>query len=468
MDETDVAFSGLAGQAELVRSRAVSARELLTLVLARIDRLDGRLGAFRIVDPDAALAQADAIDRRGVAADARALLGVPVAIKDNVDVAGHVTANGGRAHGAAVAADAEVVRRLRAAGAVIVGKTNVPELCAWPFTESAAWGVTRNPWDVTRTPGGSSGGSAAAVAAGLVAAALGSDSGGSIRIPAAACGLFGIKPQRGRIPLAGQGGDWHGTSCLGPLARSVLDAALFCDAVAGPFPGEDGPSPAAPGAFARAARTPPGQLRIAWSVRPPVPTRVRPAVRAALDETLAVLRSLGHRVERREIDHRPATRAYLPRYLAGVRDDAVAMAHPERLEPRTRTLARLGGPAARLVERSRRREPVVAARIADTLRDCDVLITPVVPGPPPAAGRFAGHGALRTIVGVSLAWPPYTTTWNLTGQPAASVPAGFDADGLPLAIQLVGRRDDEATLFSLAAQIEAQRPWATRRPPACT
>src|SRR5258708_6183503 len=195
--ETEIAYAGVAGQAELIRNREISAQELTQTLLKRIERLDPTLNAFRIVLHDEALAEAAARDQAAQRHERGPLHGVPIAIKDELDVAGHLTSFGGAARTKPAQADGEPVRRLRAAGAVIMGKTRMPEFGQWPFTESAAGGYTRNPWDVTRTPGGSSGGTAVAVAAGLIAAGMGGDSGGSIRIPSACCGLFGLKPQRG-------------------------------------------------------------------------------------------------------------------------------------------------------------------------------------------------------------------------------------------------------------------------------
>src|SRR3954466_7542941 len=222
MDPTDLAFSGAAEQARLIASGDVSAREVVEGALRRIERIDPALGAFRVVLGDRALAEAQQADARRRAGEARPLLGVAVAIKDDTDVAGVPTARGTAASDLTPRdRDAEVVRRLRAAGAIVVGKTNVPELMMWPFTESVSFGAARNPWALDRTPGGSSGGSGAAVAAGLCGVALGSDGPGASRIPAAFCGLCGIKPGRARIPQGqGDGEAWHGLSQLGPLART--------------------------------------------------------------------------------------------------------------------------------------------------------------------------------------------------------------------------------------------------------
>src|SRR5215216_5326282 len=296
MDATDLAFAGALRQAELVRSREVSARELVELYLERIDRLDGDLNAFRVTFDERALAEAGQADGRAKAGDRRPLLGVPVAIKDDMDVAGERTAFGGDANGGPAAADGEVVRRLRRAGAVIIGKTNVPELAVTPWTESPTFGVTRNPWDRLRTPGGSSGGTAVALAAGLVGAALGSDGAGSIRIPAGCCGLFGLKAQNGRVPTAPQVEPWHGMSTWGPLSRRVADSALFYDAIK-----DGGPS------FAEAAAAPSGRLRIAVSVRTPPLTGVQPDEEqlGAVQAVAAKARDLGHEVIERELAYWP-------------------------------------------------------------------------------------------------------------------------------------------------------------------
>ena len=233
MAETDLAFAGLAHQAEAVRAGEVSPRELVGLYLDRIGRLDPQLNAFRVVRAEPALAAAVEAEKRRHSDGQAPLLGVPIAVKDSHDVAGELTTHGTGCVDEPATEDCELVRRLRAAGAIVIGKTNLPELAFAMFTESPTWGVTRNPWNLERTPGGSSGGSGAAVAAGLAAAATASDGAGSIRYPAAYCSLFGLKPQRGRIPVDPDAEHWHGMSVNGCLTRSVIDTALFLDVTAG-------------------------------------------------------------------------------------------------------------------------------------------------------------------------------------------------------------------------------------------
>ncbi len=474
MDTSDLAYAGIARQAELIAAGEVSSRELVDLYLERIARLDPKLNAFRVVFEERARMEADQADARrraGSPPAERPLLGVPIAVKEEIDVAGEVTALGSNAVSDPASADAEMVRRVRAAGAVVIGKTNVPELCIWPFTESATFGVTRNPWDLQRAPGGSSGGSGAAVAAGLVGAALGGDGAGSIRIPSAWCGLFGLKPQRGRVPVAPRVEPWHGLTVYGVLGRSVADTALFLDVAAGAAgstsPEGERPQPPAT-SFQAAARTPPGKLRIAVSTRviPGIVSTLDPDARHALGETVALLRSLGHEVQEQDPDYGPDTYpAVLARFIMGVRDEARAVPHPERLERRTRTLARIGELAPEAALRwSREHEPALAERLNEVLERHDVLITPATAKPPPRVGQFQGRGPLWTLNTVA-GMVPYNAAWNYTGQPACSVPAGFGADGLPRAVQIVGRPNDEATLIALAAQIESERPWAQERPP---
>jgi len=468
VDATDLAYSGIARQAQLIASGEVTSRELVELYLDRIARHDPRLNAFRVVFAERALLEADQAQARLGAGGERPLLGVPIAIRDDVDVAGEVTAFGTNAFGEPAAADSEVVRRLREAGAVIIGKTNVPELTLWPFTETATWGVTRNPWDPQRAPGGSSGGSAAAVAAGLVGAAVGSDGAGSIRIPAAWSGLFGLKPQRGRVSMAPRGRPWYGLSVNGVLARHVADTALFHDAASGAIDADADHPPAPPISFASAAATPPGPLRVAILRKVPfgVISKLDAGAARALSDTAELLRSLGHEVVEEDPDYgSDAILAVIIRYLRGCHDDARALPHPERLERRTKGMARLGGlisPA--IVERALAGEAALAARVNGVLERNHVLVTPATAAPPPRIGALQGRGALWTLNTVA-GWVPYNGVWNVTGQPAASVPAGFGEDGLPRAVQIVGRMGEETTLLSLAGQIEAERPWAQVRPP---
>ena len=465
MDEVDLAFAGLAQQAEMLRAGEVTSRELTELYLQRIERLDPQLNAFRLVMAERALAEADQADARRRSDGERPLLGVPIAVKDNVDVAGETTTHGTNAYGAPATADAEIVTRLRAAGAVILGKTNLPELAIFPWTESATFGISRNPWDLTRTTGGSSGGSGAAVAAGLAAAGMASDGGGSIRIPAACCGLYGLKPQRGRVSLMPDPEHWRGLSVFGSVTRSVADSALWLDVVAGHAEGDAERAKPPATSFAEAAQTAPGKLRVAVSTYTgPSPVKVRPEVERAVEETAEVLRSLGHDVERRDPKYGLTVPLFLPRWLAGIREDALRLPHPERLERRTRRLVAAG----KLfnddrVARARAAEPNFTARMAEVFRDFDVLLTPTIPMPAWPVMRFEGRSALPAVLGAADI-TPFTTPWNITGQPAASVPAGFTDDGLPLAVQLIGRPHDETTLLSLSAQIEAERPWADRRP----
>ncbi len=467
MQGVDLAYAGIARQAELIAAGEISSRELVELYLQRIARHEPQLNAFRVVLAERALLEADQADSRRSAGAERPLLGVPIAVKDDIDLAGEVTAYGTNARQTPARADAEVVRRLREAGAVMIGKTNVPEMTLWPFTETATFGVTRNPWDLQRAPGGSSGGSAAAVAAGLVGAALGSDGAGSIRIPAAWSGLLGLKPQRGRVSLGPRPRAWHGMSVNGVLTRSVADTALFHDVASGSIETDVDRPPAPAVSFSQAASTPPGRLRIAWSQKFPgiVLAKLDERLARALSDTLEVLRSLGHEVAERDPDYGNDTiPSVIVRYLRGASDDVAGLEHPERLERRTRAMARMGAmiPQA-LLERSLSGEQALSARLNRVLEEFDFLITPAVARLAPPIGALQGRGALWTLNTVA-GWVPYNGVWNLTGQPAVSVPAGFSEDGLPLAVQIVSRAGEEGPLLALAAQLEAARPWAQQRP----
>lgn len=436
----------------------LSARAAVDEALDRIARLDADLNAMSVVLAERARADADALD---AGEPTGPLHGVPLVIKEEVDVAGTVTTFGGAANTTPASADAELVRRLRAAGAVVVGKTTMPEFGAYPYTESASRGWTRNPWDRTRTPGGSSGGTAAAVAAGLVPAGIGGDGGGSIRIPSACCGLFGLKPQRGRVSTAPHPHLWWALGTAGPLTRTVLDSAILYDVIRGNVPG-DLYTAGETGSFVEAARREPGRLRIGWATKPvglgvrPDPVHVR-----AVEDTARLLSDLGHDV--REVDPRypDPTAAFVPQFFAGIRTEADGVEHPERLERRTRETRRLGSWVTPRVRDWALRETERVSRKANRVFDeVDVLLTPAIAHRPPEVGVLDGRGTVRSAL-ASMPAIAYAALWNVAGNPAASVPCGLGDDGLPVAVQLVGPTDGEPVLLSLAAQLEAARPWPT-------
>lgn len=435
--DADVAFAGATAQADLVRRGEISSRELTQLSLDRIARHDPVLNAFRIVFAERALTEADQADARRKGGDDRPLLGVPVAIKDDMDVKGEVTTKGSIAHGGPAQQDAEVVQRLREDGAVIVGKTNVPELMAMAFTETLWYGATRNPWDLDRTPGGSSGGSAAAVAAGLVAAATASDGAGSIRIPAACTGLVGLKCGAGVIPTPLS---WNGLSTFGFLGRTTADAALL---------NRIEPEASRP-------------LRITWSVKPPLPTLPSPdaETRRAFDATLDVLRGLGHTVTERDLDWGLIGPRVVTRYLRGIADDAAALPHPERLDRRSRGLARMGRLAVGF-ESARKAADADRAKVEAAIDD--VLMLPVNNTLPPRIGEYEALGAVRSL-DKAFKYVPFPGMANHTGLPAIAVPT--PGEGFPRAVQFVGKAGSEPLLLALAAALEDEIGFSARRPEA--
>ena len=463
----ELAFAGAARQAEMVRGGEVSPKELVQLSLDRIARLDPELNSFRKVFAEKAMLEAEQAEARVAAGEERPLLGVPIAIKDEVDVVGEVNTHGTDGFSEPAKADSEMVRRLREAGAIIVGLTLLPEMAICGFTESATYGVTRNPWNPQRTPGGSSGGSAAAVAAGLVPIASAGDGAGSIRIPAASCGLFGIKPSRGRASLAPLSEGWRGMAVLGSVSRNVLDSALWLDIISGgSSEAEAPPPPERP--FVEAVKQSPGKLRVAYSTLAPraaAPPTVSEEAKQAVADGAELLRSLGHEVEQRDPQWGSIGNSITARFLKGVAETVEEVPHPERLERRTRGFGRLGKvlPGA-LYERMMARRPAEQERVNAIFDDFDVLVMPVMGGTALPVRRWEGKGALQTVLGMSRFYP-YCVPWNHLGNPAMAVPAGFSPEGMPLSIQVIGRPGDEATLLSLAAQIEAERPWADARPP---
>ncbi|MET9118568.1 amidase [Streptomyces longwoodensis] len=459
--------AGLAETARALAEGEVSSRELVERTLARIEGSRGTLNAFRIVRAEAALAEADAADRELAAGGRRPLLGVPVAVKDDMDVAGEPTAFGCAGVHPPAAEDGEAVRRLRAAGAVIVGKTNTCELGQWPFTEGPAFGATRNPWHPGHTPGGSSGGSAAAVAAGLVPAALGSDGAGSVRIPAAWTHLVGVKPQRGRVSTWPRGEAFHGITVNGTLARTVADAALLLDAASGNHP-HDPHRPPAVDARAAAGRDP-GRLRVALALKPPftaVPARLSPAVRARVVAVAERLAALGHTVEEADPPYGRIGLAFVPRATAGIAEYVAEAPFPALLDRRTRDAARLGrllGGAP--LRAARRAEAVLHRRIGRFFTSYDVVLAPTTATPPPRIGAMAALGGFATDRAM-IAACPYAWPWNVLGWPGVNVPAGFTADGLPVGAQLLGPAHGEPLLLSLAAQLEADLRWHEHWPEA--
>ena len=458
----DLAFTPALDQAALVRAGDVSPLELVELYLERIERLDPQLNAYVTVDADGARAAAQA----PVEGPFR---GVPIPIKDLNETAGLRTTYSCRAFADYVPkADAAVVRRIREAGFVIIGKTNTPELGSIGMTESELNGDCRNPWDVSRTPGGSSGGAACAVAAGLAPIAHASDGGGSIRIPASCCNLFGLKPSRGRISPAPYGSGSLGLGTSGPLARTVRDAAALLDVMAGYEPGDFYVAPAPERPFLAEAGEDPGRLRIAVTTDPPVDVPVDPACRAAVAAAAVLLGELGHDV----IEATPAWRTddaieqftriwQIGPAVSGVDDLSL-------LEPLNRMLAEnarttTSPEAATAVMRLQ----ALTRQIVAFWSDIDVVVTPTLALPPvPIGWTWDGaDGDPAVAFSRQWQWTPFTAIVNATGQPAMSVPLRRSDDGLPIGVQMIGPPFGEAMLIRLAAQLEDAQPWADARPP---
>ncbi len=431
--------------AAAVRSGKLTARRAVEDALARVEAADSRLNAYQEVRAFAALREADAVDARADK-DELALAGVPIAIKDNVAVTGEPMRVGSAGTDPTPSDhDHEVVRRVRAAGAVVVGLTRVPELCVFGATDST-FGITHNPWDISRTPGGSSGGSAAAVAAGTVPVAHGNDGLGSVRIPGACCGLVGIKPGFGIVPSELGNGSWFGMSENGALATTVEDAALLLSVLAGRTD--------------LAAVAHPGAMRIAISTR--VPMLFTPLDKhwaAATRETADLLRGAGHTV----LDAHPPygqtlALSEIVRWTAGTELDAQLVQDRSRFAVRTRRHARAGRVAMAFGLPREGGRHKWQQRASMFFADYDVLITPALAQPPIAAKAWSRRGWLANLL-VNARYAPFAAPWNLAGWPAMTVPAGLDPRGLPLAVQLVAQPGGEGQLLSLAAQLEQLRPW---------
>lgn len=499
MQHSDYLRHDATALAAAVAAGTVQPAELLALAQAQAARVQPRLGGLLRELPELAAQQIARLQRDEPAGPLR---GVPLLLKDSVlDIAGVPTTYGSRALQRRVPArHAHAVQRWLDAGAVIFGKTNLPELGLKGISDSAAYGPVGNPWDPARNAGGSSGGSAAMVAAGVVPMAGGNDGGGSLRIPAALCGLFALKPSRGRIgngPALGE--VWFGACSEGVISRSVRDTALALDLLCGPGPGDPFPAPAVPARPWRTlAQQPPGRLRVAFSTASPIGTPVDARAVAAVHDAVALLRSLGHEVEEAApaLDGTAVARAYLALYFgyaaATLRWARTLGARDAEFELATRVVATLGeGMGAPEFAAELMGWNTHARTLASFLQRHDLWLTPTVAAPaplqgahdfPPAQrrllGALLGTGVLRALAGWrparrlidadvlrNLAPFPFTQLANLTGVPAMSVPLYWTPEGLPLGVQFIGRMGDEALLLQLATQLEQARPWFDRLPP---
>jgi len=458
----ELAFLSACEQARLVRAGEISSSELVTTSLERIERLDPTLNAFVTVCADEALESARTVDTTPGDAPFR---GVPIGIKDLAATAGVRTTYSSRAYADYVPDfDLAVVHRLREAGFVIVGKTNTPEFGTVAFTESELNGATRNPWNTELTPGGSSGGAAAALAAGLVPAVHATDGGGSIRIPASCCGLFGLKPSRGRVSSA-PFGSLEGLSTAGPLTRTVEDAAHLLDVLAGYEPGDPWWAPPPERPFADTILEPPARLRVAVTSTPPIDVPVEPACVAAVEEAAALFSELGHRVE----EGSPAW------HDPGLFDTFIEIwqtgptLHPVDeglMTPLNRGLAE-SARASSAVDyvRAVARLQMLARRIVAFWSEVDVVLTPTLAlSPVPIGWQDAAAGAIEQLLR-NTEFTPFTAVANLTGLPAMSLPLHWTDTGVPIGVQAIGPPAGDALLLGLAAEIQAARPWAERRPP---
>ncbi len=471
-DVRELLFASAGELAALVRAGEVSSRELVAASLERIEALDGHLNAFVEVDAERALAAAGQI----APGDARPFAGVPIAIKNNRAAAGLRLTFGCSLLADFVAPyDHSSTRRFRDAGFIVVGTTKLPEYGILPVSEARLFGPTHNPWDLSRTPGGSSGGAAAALAAGMVPVAHGNDGGGSLRIPAACCGLVGLKPTRGRVSKAPELGD----SLLvedGVLTRTVADTAALLDLLCRPELGDASWAPLPEQPFAVSAAAPPGRRRIAFTLLPPLPrAEIHPAHVAAVHETASLLQALGHELE--EVSppwqfdgleelfgevfcNYVALSIGFSSVVAGrdpVEADMEPMSWQIWRDARARNAVQGLGATARL--------QAFARSLITFLDPYDALLTPALGTRPLPIGALdtAAADPMETFR-ASAAFTPYTAIANASGQPAISLPVGLADDGLPVAVQLFGRPTDEATLLSLAAQLEEAQPWADLRP----
>ncbi|MDR1710820.1 MAG: amidase [Propionibacteriaceae bacterium] len=457
----DLAFTSVIEQARLVADKQCSARDLVQHSLGVISRLNPDLRAFTQVFADAALAVADSLDAGPVTGP---LHGVPIAVKDEIDVAGYRTCFGTNAVTHIAKSDAEVVRRLREAGAIIIGKTAMPEFGQWPFTESTANGYTRNPWNRMCSTAGSSGGTAAAVASGMVAAGLGGDGGGSIRLPSSWCGLFGVKSQRGRISAAPNPSLWRALGVSGPLTRTVADSALLFDVLASHLPTDRFAAEPWDRTLSEAVTQDPGPLRVRVIEDPPDGgPKAEPQTKEALRAVGVALAGLGHDVATGGWPPYKAGFMMTAQMAGGVIDELAAIDSVKGLEKRTRRallLYRILNALSAKAETDAAAAGEVFFKVFD---EVDVILTPTTYRHALPVGQLDGLGVLATSR-VSLPISAYTSIWNVLGNPAAAVPAGFSRDGLPLSVQIATAPNREPLLFQVAAQIEKALPWADRKP----
>jgi Asp-tRNA(Asn)/Glu-tRNA(Gln) amidotransferase A subunit family amidase len=464
----DLFFRSAVELAALVRERQLSPVELIDALLARIDALDPALGAFGTVAYEQARSHARLAEAAVLRGDALGPLhGVPVSIKDNLETAGLRTTYGSAVFAEHVPTeDAVAVARLKVAGAIVVGKTNLPEFASKSITDSPLFGDARNPWALDRVAGGSSGGAAAAVAAGLGPLAIGTDASGSIRIPAACCGVLGLKPTAGRVPQYPNQNPWEIASQVGPLARVAADLDLALRVIGGPDPRDPISLPPIPEAWDAPLDSLVRPWRFAWNTTLGFARVDADVLRitGALVERLAGSGS----VEEVALDLTAARDAQPP--LSAVRRtvDLANLVHPDLdpIDARLADVLRTGRatPGARLAEATTHRAQAYAA-VEALFRQHDFLVTPTLTAPPFSVGLAMPETVAGSPAMSSLEWHPFTFPFNLTGHPAISIPAGWTDDGLPVGIQVVGRRFADRDLLAVARYVERVQPWAHRRPP---
>jgi amidase len=460
--------------AATIRSRQLSPVEVTNHYLSRIEALNAQVGAFYTVSAELAREQAQAAEKalsgQRDAASVPPLLGVPIPIKDLNMVAGVRQTFGSAVYEDYVATDDDyIVAAIRAAGAVITGKTATPEFGLPCYTETRIGPPARTPWDLTRSAGGSSGGAAAAVAARLAPAAQGSDGGGSIRIPSSVCGLYGIKPSRGRVSGGPIVPDLFGLAVNGPIARTVADAALLLDVMSGNHPGDMYTLPPLPAGetFLGHTSREPGQLRIGRTLVPAVAgAEVHPDCVAAYEQASTLLTELGHVVEDVTLPVGPDVVPFFETlWYAHATLAPIDPAREDRLLPFTRYMRERGFAinAGELIFAQAYLQAVLRPALA-MMSTYDAILTPTLAAPPVPVGWFTEVGPAENFERQKQ-FTPFTAAYNLTGQPAVNLPLHWNADGLPIGVMLAGRIGDEATLISLSAQLEQAHPWQDRQPP---